>query len=123
MNSISDPKDREYFEMRKNEIRQRRARESQQQQSPMTFGYDNFANMNQFQGDTQATFNSGSFGNALQVSSQYGSSGEYGATPNYGGISDYGGMSLYESPFGYGKGKNYGGSGGTGTSDGHGGAP
>ena len=54
LDSISDPKDREYFEMRKNEITQRRARESQQQQSTMTFGYNNFANMNMFQGDTQA---------------------------------------------------------------------
>ena len=73
----------------------------------MTFGYDNFANMNPFQGDTQATFNSGSFGNALQVSSQYGSNGEYGATPNYGGIGDYIWRNESEEHFGYGKGKNY----------------
>ncbi|KAL6183242.1 hypothetical protein ACLB2K_044653 [Fragaria x ananassa] len=78
LDSISDPKDREYFEMRKNEIRQRRARESQQQQSPMTFGYDNFANMNSFQGDTQATFNSGSFGK------DYGGSGGTGTSDGHG---------------------------------------
>ena len=42
LDSIADPKDREYFEMRKNEIRQRKARESQQRQSSTTFGYENF---------------------------------------------------------------------------------
>lgn len=73
LDSITDPTDREFLKMRKIEVMQRRAREAQLQGSPpMTFGYGNFSNLNQFQGGSQATFHYGNFGGPLQCSSGFG---------------------------------------------------
>ena len=85
LDTISDKTDCEYLRMRKAEIKEIRTRESQLQQSPGVFGYDNFNNLNQFQGGSQATFNSSNFfGSPLQFSSGFGESGGYGRVPHYG---------------------------------------
>ncbi|KAM5554503.1 hypothetical protein ABKV19_022739 [Rosa sericea] len=116
LDSITDPTDREFLKMRKAEVMQRRARESQSQGSPpTTFGYGNFSNLNQFQSGSEATFHSGNFGSPLQFSSGFGGSGGSGGVPHAGGSSGFGTSSGGGVP-------QYNESGGFGTSDGYGGS-
>lgn len=60
-----------------------RTRKFQLQQSPGILCYGNFSNSNQFEGGSQATFNSDNFGSPIQFPSGFGGN-------KYGGVCHYG---------------------------------
>nr|XP_004309421.2 PREDICTED: uncharacterized protein LOC101314716 [Fragaria vesca subsp. vesca] len=103
LDTITDPEGREYLRSRKAEIMERRARQSRQLPAASDFG--NFNNINQFQGGSQGSFNSGNFASPFQFRTTFGGYGNH-----HGGAAGYGGV------------PHYGGSDGSGTSDAHGGA-
>lgn len=61
-----------------------RTRKFQLQQSPGILCYGNFSNSNQFEGGSQATFNSDNFGSPIQFPSGFGGNSEYGGVCHYG---------------------------------------
>ena len=77
LDSILDPTDHEYFQMRKAEIMEIRTRESQLQQSSGIFGYGSFSNVNQFHTGSQVTFNSSNSGSPVQFPNGFGGSRGY----------------------------------------------
>ena len=75
LDSITNPIDHEFIQMRKAEVMQRRAYESHVQESQQTtFDYGTCSNLNQFQGGCQVTFDSINFDSPLQNSSGFGGS-------------------------------------------------
>ncbi|XP_024178702.1 keratin, type I cytoskeletal 10-like [Rosa chinensis] len=94
LDSMTDPEGCEYLRMKKAEIMERRARKSQLQQSPATFGYTNFG---------------------------YGQ--HYGGTPGYGEIPHYGGSGGSGTSGAHAGVQQFGGSSGSNTNGGYGGIP
>ncbi|XP_040363995.1 keratin, type I cytoskeletal 9 isoform X1 [Rosa chinensis] len=105
LDSITDPEGREYLRMKKNEIMERRARESQLQQSPATFGYGNFGYGQHYGGG------SGGYGQ------HYGGTAGYGEIPHYGGSGGSGTSGAHAGV------QQFGGSSGSNTHGGYGGMP